>query len=98
MIERIVRMSFLPDKTTDFLAIFNQSKIQIAAFAGCRSLRLMQDANDPSVFLTYSVWDAPMHLEAYRQSELFKTTWSATKALFKEKPTAWSVIIIDQVK
>lgn len=90
MLIRLVRMTFQPDKIDTFTAIFNQSKDKIRAFPGCRHLELLQDLDKPNVRITYSFWDSPEALEAYRQSELFRTTWAATKLLFAEKPVAFS--------
>jgi quinol monooxygenase YgiN len=90
MLIRIVRMTFDPDKVEDFLEIFHRSKDKIRAFAGCQHLELLRDLHHPHVFTTYSKWTGPDALEAYRQSELFQTTWAATKALFAAKPVAFS--------
>lgn len=90
MLIRIVRMTFQPDKTSDFLAIFEMSKDKIRNFDGCRYLALLRDAHNPAVYTTYSLWESPEHLEKYRQSELFQTTWAATKVLFADKPLAYS--------
>ncbi len=86
-------MTFLPEKTEDFLAIFNTSKNKIRNFDGCLHLELWQDADNPNVFTTHSHWENAEALENYRQSELFKTTWANTKVLFAEKPQAWSNVV-----
>jgi len=44
-----------------------------------------------NVFFTYSYWEHPDFLEQYRNSDFFKGVWTKTKALFSEKPEAWSV-------
>ena len=49
---------------------------------------LYSDAGLPGVFFTYSVWDSPAHLDAYRNSELFRTTWAKTKAWFADRAQA----------
>jgi len=87
---RIVRMTFQEDKLDDFMAIFQQSKAKIRAFPGCRHLELLSDLDKPNIRITYSLWESPEALEAYRQSELFQTTWAATKVLFADKPMAFS--------
>ena len=58
---------------------------------GCKHVELMQDINNPTIFFTFSIWENPSDLEAYRQSELFKGVWAKTKVLFGDKPEAWSV-------
>lgn len=98
MINRIVRLSFIPEKVDAFIEIFNNSKVQIASFPGNHGLKLLQDANDKNVFYTYSLWFDDDSLQRYRKSELFKTTWAATRALFNDKPIAWSTNVIETVK
>jgi heme-degrading monooxygenase HmoA len=88
---RIVKMTFHPDRVDDFTGIFNSRKDQIAAFPGYLSVQLLQDSNRPEVFFTLSTWRSHEDLEHYRQSEFFKDTWQEAKALFSEKPEAWSL-------
>lgn len=90
-------MHFRPGEREAFLDIFNASKHLIRQFEGCQHLRLFNEAGLPDVFFTYSVWSSTAHLEAYRNSELFQTTWAATKALFAEKARAWSMEELDSV-
>ncbi len=90
MLVRIVRMTFQPDKLGEFSAIFSASKAKIRAFPGCLFLELWQDADNPNVRITHSRWESAAALEAYRHSELFRTTWAATKVLFAGKPLAFS--------
>jgi heme-degrading monooxygenase HmoA len=98
MIDRIVRMSFQPDKVAVFLTVFDASKQFIASFDGCRGLRLLRDTRSPNVYFTHSIWENEEDLEAYRKSELFERTWKQTKILFDDKPQAWSVLLADKVK
>jgi quinol monooxygenase YgiN len=95
MITRIVRMHFRPRERDAFLDIFNASKHLIRQFDGCQHLRLYNEAGCPDVFFTFSVWTSAEHLDAYRNSELFRTTWARTKALFADKPQAWSMNQLD---
>jgi len=90
MLVRTVRMTFQPDKVADFQAIFDRSKAHIRAFPGNHHLELLRDPENPAVRMTYSLWTSVDALEAYRQSELFRTTWAATKLLFADKPIAFS--------
>lgn len=85
-------------KVQDFLALFEEVKQEIAAFEGCEGLTLMHEAAVPNVMFTYSLWKSEHHLEAYRFSELFKDTWARTKVLFNDRPSAWSLVVHDQVK
>jgi quinol monooxygenase YgiN len=75
------------------LAIFHQSKERIRNFEGCHHLELWQDLDTPNVFTTHSHWQGVEALEQYRQSDLFKTTWAATKVLFADKPQAFSHVV-----
>lgn len=91
MIIRIVQMSFKEEHVDTFLSLFEERKKLIRSFDGCHHLELWQDANKPGIFFTYSMWEDEKKLDHYRFSELFKDTWARTKALFSEKPQAWSV-------
>lgn len=91
MITRIVRMTFVPEHVPAFLALFDTRKHLIAAAGGCTHLELHRQADAPHVFFTISRWHSEADLERYRQSELFADTWSKTKALFADKPAAWTL-------
>jgi quinol monooxygenase YgiN len=88
---RIVRLSFREDKVEDFMHIYKTSKDRIKSFEGCTHLELFRDQNHDNVFYTFSKWKSNDCLENYRISELFKTTWIKTKALFNSKPKAFSL-------
>ena len=90
MLVRIVRMTFQEDKLEDFHTIFDHSKHHIRAFPGNCHLELLRDPDHPNVRMTYSLWESADALEAYRQSALFRTTWTATKVLFSEGAVAFS--------
>jgi quinol monooxygenase YgiN len=77
-----------------FLIIFNESKEKIRLFDGCEDLKLVQNKDNPNHFSTISIWQSAQHLENYRQSELFKTTWEKTKKLFSAKPRAVSYDLV----
>ncbi|MBU3676506.1 MAG: antibiotic biosynthesis monooxygenase, partial [Chitinophagaceae bacterium] len=72
---RIVRLSFQPEHTNDFTALFEARKLNIRAVAGCTHLELWRDQEQGNVFYTYSHWEHPDDLEKYRVSEFFKDTW-----------------------
>lgn len=94
MIKRIVKMTFQANQVDTFLTIFEEKKKHIRAFPGCHHLELFQDIHCPEIFFTYSYWDHEAALNAYRHSDLFKSTWKDTKTLFADKPVAWSVQVI----
>ena len=85
-------MTFDPQKVGDFETLFNKVKPIIESFEGCGGVTLLQDVKNPNVFFTYSNWMSEDHLNKYRFSVFFKDTWSKTKALFIEKPEAWSLV------
>lgn len=90
MIRRIVKLTFQADQVSTFLQIFEDSKNAIRQFEGCEHLELLRCTEPDSIFFTYSYWTNEAALNAYRYSDLFKTTWAKTKVLFADKPQAWS--------
>ncbi len=90
MIERIVRLTFIPEKQDDFLDLFWSSCDAIRAMEGCLELRLLRDIKYPNQFTTHSRWESEASLQAYRNSELFRETWAKTKVMFAARPEAWS--------
>ena len=90
MIKRIVKMTFREEKTEAFESIFNASCTRIRAFDGCEYLELTRSATDSRIYFTISFWRSLDHLNAYRNSSLFRETWAATKVLFDDRPEAWS--------
>lgn len=91
MIVRIVKLTFEEDCVDQFMELFEEKKNKIRNFPGCEHLKLLQGINSSNIFFTYSHWQKESDLEKYRNSELFKETWKLTKALFSDKPEAWSV-------
>ncbi len=91
MITRIVKMTFAVGKVREFEQIFEQTVAMIRKSEGCRSVRLMQDLNDPDTYFTISQWDSVEKLNTYRNSDLFKRTWADVKPLFVSKAQAWSL-------
>lgn len=92
MIIRIVRMEFDPGKVEEFITIFNISQGKIRSFEGCEHLELCQDIAQSNVYFTFSKWKSEAHLDSYRHSDFFRSTWSKTKALFIAKPLAYSLL------
>ncbi|MEO9967466.1 MAG: antibiotic biosynthesis monooxygenase family protein [Reichenbachiella sp.] len=92
MIIRVVRMTFKEEAVEQFLEIFEKSKEKIRAFPGCIHLELLNDAEKPNVYSTYSMWERESDLNVYRHSELFGQVWPETKRLFSQAPEAHSYI------
>ncbi len=91
MLIRIVKMTFELGKEEDFLTIFHKYKEKIRNAEGCTHLQLLRDKTNPNIFFTYSHWQDEVYIEKYRKSETFGEVWPQTKALFSDKPEAWSV-------
>lgn len=97
MIVRIVKLTFRAEEIEAFKDIFEDSKEAIRSFEGNEHLECLQSKNDPRIFFTYSHWKDEAALENYRHSPLFEKTWAKTKALFDDKPEAWSTQLIDRL-
>ena len=91
MITRIVKLTFRENEVASFLNIYEASKDLIKAMNGCLYLSLHNEEENKNVFFTISQWQDESHLNNYRNSDLFKTTWQNTKALFKDKAEAWTI-------
>lgn len=91
MLTRIVKMNFQSHKIEDFEALFAKYGDKIRSANGCISVELLQDIHSPNIFFTYSRWHGEEFLNEYRHSELFAEVWAQTKALFADKPEAWSL-------
>lgn len=92
MITRIVKLTIAEYQVDEFQKLFSKFKSQIASFPGCTGVDLLQDVNDPQVFMTYSQWESEDAFNAYRKSVLFGEVWPATKRLFAAKAEAWSLV------
>lgn len=93
MVNRIVKMTFKEENVEKFKELFTTVKSHIENFDGCHGVKLLRDIHNPCVFFTYSIWDNENALNAYRKSALFDDTWTKTKALFGNKPEAWSTTV-----
>ncbi len=93
MLVRIVRMTFAPDAVDPFLERFDAAAPHIRSFPGCHHLELWRDADTPNVCTTYSHWASAEALDEYRNSNLFRRTWSTVKPLFADAPTAHSYTV-----
>jgi quinol monooxygenase YgiN len=90
-------MTFHPESVGIFLENFDEHKISIRSYPGCQHLELWKDQSAENIFMTYSIWESEEVLNKYRDSELFKTVWRFTKALFSEKPQVFSTKKIEEV-
>ena len=92
MIVRIVKMQFNANFVEEFKILFKGVNEKIAGFEGCEGVKLLQHETDLSIFFTISNWESAQHLDNYRNSELFKTTWAKVKPNFSAKAEAWSLL------
>ena len=90
MLIRIVRMTFHPDAVDAFMDHFDRAAPLIRSFPGCEHLELWRDLHAPYCCTTYSHWADQDALDAYRQSDLFRETWTEVKPLFAARPEARS--------
>ena len=92
MITRVVKMTFRPDKSEEFLHIFYETqRVIIHQFEGCQKLDLLRDSKNPDQYFTVSHWKTEEDLERYRASDYFKKTWPTVRALFSERAQAWTL-------
>ena len=91
MITRLVKLNLKPDKAGEFELIFNYTKPLIDSFEGCQTTNLFKISGADSQYFTISYWESEEHLENYRASALFKSTWSRVKPLFAAKARAFTL-------
>jgi hypothetical protein len=89
-------MTFKEGTATEFKKIFVTYKNRIRESRGCIFLELLEDTNDPNLFMTYSVWSSEADLERYRNSEIFKEVWPQAKTLFAKEPEAQTMKRIEK--
>ena len=85
-------MEFDPEKVKNFLELFEVVKGTIIKCQGCLHLELCKDAKLDNVYYTFSKWESEDDLNNYRHSDFFEDTWTKTKALFRGKPLAYSLM------
>lgn len=93
-IVRVVHMFFKPEFETEFLQLFDSRKELIRHFPGCQSVALVKNHENLCAYSTISLWQSADNLELYRQSDLFKDTWSKTKIGFSAPPRAISYPVV----
>ena len=91
MIVRIVKVTLLPGRRSDFISLFHSVSASICNMPGCQGVEVFNDNLHPDIAFTLSSWNSPNDLENYRMSELFATTWSTAKQLFASRAEAWSL-------
>lgn len=96
MIIRLVKMTFHEKYSEQFELLFAAVKSDIASFEGCQQVELLAESTKDSkaIYFTRSIWNKESNLESYRSSDLFARTWKSTKALFADRPQAWTTQLI----
>ncbi len=92
---RLVRLTFKHDFIESFLELYKSHHDLLVKQAGFHSVILINDLDQPNVFLTLSLWRSKDHLERYRQSEVFSSTWSKIKPWFANPPVVQNLRQID---
>lgn len=96
MIKRIVMMQLLPEHESLFKGIFEGAKQQIRSQPGCEGVELLRSSGEGFINIwTISLWHSEEALNAYRDTDLFLTTWKAVKPLFTAKTKAWTLTSLD---
>ncbi len=90
MIKRFVILTIRTECIVDFLKMYNSEKNTIMAAHGCRHLELLNDINDPRLFITFSIWDSEDDFNAYRASQVFLKIWDEAGKMFDADPKAYS--------
>lgn len=91
MITRIVKVTLLPGKREDFIALFKNVFPSIKNAEGCLHVEILLDCNHDQIAFTYSQWRSEEDLNNYRNSSLFEGTWAKARLLFAQKAEAWSM-------
>jgi len=91
MITRIVKMTIRSDEQLRFAELFENHRHRISTMPGCHGLRLLTDTDKSGIFFTISSWQSDLHLEQYRNSDVFKSLWPQVKVLFNAPAEAWSL-------
>lgn len=54
-----------PEKSAEFEALFSRHLEASRAEAGCVEYHMLRDAEDPTLFIFFEVWQSPEHLAAH---------------------------------
>jgi quinol monooxygenase YgiN len=90
MLIRVVQLDIQEDKTSLFLELYAGHQQTISQNKGCLQLQLLQEDANPNKVATLSHWESEKDLNAYRNSEFFKSLWTKVKPLFASPAKAYS--------
>ena len=89
-------MDLKPGRKEMFMAIFDQVRTSIETQPGCLGLEIWESMHEHQYSIwTISSWQSVQHLDQYRESELFRKTWTQVKPLFSSKAQAWTLSSIN---
>ena len=81
MLLRIVHMEFQEEKVLEIQKLFKNIKGKISDFKGCEQIHLYRDKDQFNVLYRHSHLLSVDHLNKYKASLFFKTTWAEVKIL-----------------
>lgn len=90
MIIRIVELQFESDSASRAVKLVKDIAPKVRQSSGCLHLEILVDVRKGGHISTYSKWESEDHLNAYRDSQLFKNFWASVKPHFKVPARAWS--------
>lgn len=88
MVVRFVSLRAHPDRQAELAEVVTSSAPTVRAVPGCRGLTILQDIHDPLHFLTWSQWDSPADLDAYRRGPVYGQVWPRIRACLAERAHA----------
>lgn len=91
MIYRIVKLDFTTESLNKVRPLFESIAPKVRGASGCKHLEILFDRKSRGKVITYSYWEREEDLEAYRQSELFRSFWDSIKPHFSKPAEAWSL-------
>lgn len=95
MLIRVVRLTIRPGRLAEFMDVYATVEERIRAMPGCLHLEIWQDASYSNIVTSCSHWNSGQALEAYRNSALFRNTWTRVKPLFAAPATAHSYVQLE---
>ncbi|MCS7153780.1 MAG: antibiotic biosynthesis monooxygenase [Bacteroidia bacterium] len=88
MLWRWVEIRAYPERADIVCSLLAEQAKRVRRFPGCLALSLYRGEN--ADFYSLSLWESPEALEAYRQSEIFRSFWLIIKKHFRAPAKAVS--------
>ncbi|MFN2430656.1 MAG: putative quinol monooxygenase [Cryomorphaceae bacterium] len=90
MIIRIVELQFTTGSAEKAETLVKNIAPKVRKSEGCHYLDILIDIHRKGHISTFSKWESEAHLNAYRDSDLFRNFWGSVKPLFEVPAKAWS--------